>query len=304
MNPACSVKEYEKGKLSKMKKAVTFGEIMLRLQPPSYERFLQAKSFDAVYGGGEANVAVSLSQLGAEAKFVTRLPANPLGVACRNYLRGWGVDTSDIVFGGDRIGIYFCEKGASSGPPTSFTTAPGSSAATASRADYDWERILDGASWFHFTGHHARARRRKSRHRARRLRNGQAEGRHRLLRPELPQKALDAGAGARGDGKALRLRRRAHRQRGGQRRRVRHPRARVGHRGRHPVRRGLRRRGAPAYRALRPDGGGHHAARVGFGFGQRLERDALHPAGRRISRPNTTSISSTAWAAGTASAQG
>lgn len=112
MNPACSVKEYEKGKLSKMKKAVTFGEIMLRLQPPSYERFLQAKSFDAVYGGGEANVAVSLSQLGAEAKFVTRLPANPLGVACRNYLRGWGVDTSDIVFGGDRIGIYFCEKGA------------------------------------------------------------------------------------------------------------------------------------------------------------------------------------------------
>ena len=105
MNPACSVKEYEKGKLSKMKKAVTFGEIMLRLQPPSYERFLQAKSFDAVYGGGEANVAVSLSQLGAEAKFVTRLPANPLGVACRNYLRGWGVDTSDIVFGGDRIGF-------------------------------------------------------------------------------------------------------------------------------------------------------------------------------------------------------
>lgn len=73
-------------------------------------------SFDAVYGGGEANVAVSLSQLGAEAKFVTRLPANPLGFACRNQLRGWGVDTSDIVFGGDRIGIYFCEKGASQRP--------------------------------------------------------------------------------------------------------------------------------------------------------------------------------------------
>ena len=152
MNPACSVKEYEKGKLSKMKKAVTFGEIMLRLQPPSYERFLQAKSFDAVYGGGEANVAVSLSQLGAEAKFVTRLPANPLGVACRNYLRGWGVDTSDIVFGGDRIGIYFCEKGASQRPSNVVYDRAGSSAATASRADYDWERILDGASWFHFTG--------------------------------------------------------------------------------------------------------------------------------------------------------
>ena len=152
MNPACSAKEYEKGKLSKMKKAVTFGEIMLRLQPPSYERFLQAKSFDAVYGGGEANVAVSLSQLGAEAKFVTRLPANPLGVACRNYLRGWGVDTSDIVFGGDRIGIYFCEKGASQRPSNVVYDRAGSSAATASRADYDWERILDGASWFHFTG--------------------------------------------------------------------------------------------------------------------------------------------------------
>ena len=129
MNPACSVKEYEKGKLSKMKKAVTFGEIMLRLQPPSYERFLQAKSFDAVYGGGEANVAVSLSQLGAEAKFVTRLPANPLGVACRNYLRGWGVDTSDIVFGGDRIGIYFCEKGASQRPSNVVYDRAGSSAA-------------------------------------------------------------------------------------------------------------------------------------------------------------------------------
>ena len=132
MNPACSVKEYEKGKLSKMKKAVTFGEIMLRLQPPSYERFLQAKSFDAVYGGGEANVAISLSQLGAEAKFVTRLPANPLGVACRNYLRGWGVDTSDIVFGGDRIGIYFCEKGASQRPSNVVYDRAGSSAATAS----------------------------------------------------------------------------------------------------------------------------------------------------------------------------
>lgn len=152
MNPACSAKEYEKGKLSKMKKAVTFGEIMLRLQPPSYERFLQAKNFDAVYGGGEANVAVSLSQLGAEAKYVTRLPANPLGVACRNYLRGWGVDTSDIVFGGDRIGIYFCEKGASQRPSNVVYDRAGSSAATASRADYDWERILDGASWFHFTG--------------------------------------------------------------------------------------------------------------------------------------------------------
>ena len=135
-----------------MKKAVTFGEIMLRLQPPSYERFLQAGSFDAVYGGGEANVAVSLSQLGAEAKFVTRLPANPLGFACRNQLRGWGVDTSDIVFGGDRIGIYFCEKGASQRPSNVIYDRAGSSAATATRADYDWERILDGASWFHFTG--------------------------------------------------------------------------------------------------------------------------------------------------------
>ena len=117
-----------------MKKAVTFGEIMLRLQPPSYERFLQAGSFDAVYGGGEANVAVSLSQLGAEAKFVTRLPANPLGFACRNQLRGWGVDTSDIVFGGDRIGIYFCEKGASQRPSNVIYDRAGSVSYTHLRA--------------------------------------------------------------------------------------------------------------------------------------------------------------------------
>ena len=88
-----------------MKRAVTFGEVMLRLQPPSYLRFLQTSAFEATYGGAEANVAVSLAQLGVDAAFVTRLPDNPLGAACRNQIRSWGVDTGSIIFGGPRIGI-------------------------------------------------------------------------------------------------------------------------------------------------------------------------------------------------------
>ena len=93
-------------------KILTFGEIMLRLQPFGYKRFMQAEAYEAVYGGGEANVAVSLAQLGADAAFITRLPENAIADKCIKELRGWGVDTSRILRGGDRMGIYFCEKSA------------------------------------------------------------------------------------------------------------------------------------------------------------------------------------------------
>lgn len=135
-----------------MKKTVCFGEIMLRLQPPSYQRFLQARSFDAVYGGGEANVAVSLSQYGLDSVFVTKLPNNPIGHACRNEVRKWGVDTTKITFGGERLGIYFCEKGASQRPSNVVYDRSGSSISAASESDFNWDEIFDGAGWFHFTG--------------------------------------------------------------------------------------------------------------------------------------------------------
>ena len=135
-----------------MKKIVTFGEIMLRLQPPSFERILQAKSFDAVFGGGEANVACSLSNFGMDAAFVSKLPNNPIGISCRNELRKWGVDTSKIVFGGDRLGIYFCEKGASQRASNVVYDRAGSSVAMSEVNDYDWDSIFEGVEWFHFTG--------------------------------------------------------------------------------------------------------------------------------------------------------
>ena len=134
------------------KKVVTFGEIMLRLAPEGYYRFVQAESFGATYGGGEANVAVSLANYGMDAKFVTKLPKHEIGQAAVNALRRYGVDTSDIVRGGDRVGIYFLEKGASQRPSKVIYDRAGSAIATATTADFDWKKILEGAQWFHFTG--------------------------------------------------------------------------------------------------------------------------------------------------------
>ena len=125
---------------------------MLRLAPEGYVRFVQADSFGATYGGGEANVAVSLANFGLDAKYVTKLPKNDVGQAAVNSLRRYGVDTSDIVRGGPRVGIYFLEKGASQRPSKVIYDRAGSSIATAEPSDFDWEKILDGADWFHFTG--------------------------------------------------------------------------------------------------------------------------------------------------------
>ena len=133
-------------------KIVTFGEIMMRLNPEGYQRFVQAEKFEASYAGGEANVAVSLANYGLDASFVTKLPDNPLGAAARNAVRHYGVDTSDIVWGGSRLGIYFVEKGASQRASKVVYDRAGSSIALAKRGDFDWKRILKDAKWFHFTG--------------------------------------------------------------------------------------------------------------------------------------------------------
>lgn len=131
---------------------VTFGEIMMRLNPEGYQRILQAEKFEASYAGGEANVAVSLANYGMDASFVTKLPANPLGEAARNAVRHYGVDTKDIVWGGDRLGLYFVEKGASQRASKVVYDRAGSAIAKAARGDFDWEKIFENADWFHFTG--------------------------------------------------------------------------------------------------------------------------------------------------------
>lgn len=133
-------------------RVVTFGEIMMRLNPEGYLRFVQAERFEASYGGGEANVAVSLANYGFDASFVTKLPENPLGEAARNEVRRFGVDTRDIAWGGPRLGIYFVEKGASQRPSKVVYDRAGSSIALARRSDFDWPKIFRGAKWFHFTG--------------------------------------------------------------------------------------------------------------------------------------------------------
>lgn len=133
-------------------RVVTFGEIMLRLAPPDHQRVLQARIFDITYGGGEANVAVALAQLGIEAAFVTRLPANDVAQACVNQLRGLGVDTRHVLRGGSRMGIYFTEHGASQRAGTVTYDRANSAVAEIKPGQVDWEAVFAGAQWFHFTG--------------------------------------------------------------------------------------------------------------------------------------------------------
>ena len=135
-----------------MSRVITFGEIMMRLNPEGYLRFVQADKFEATYAGGEANVAVSLANYGQDAAFVTKVPSHEIGQAAVNELRRYGVDTSLIVRGGDRLGIYFAEKGASQRPSKVIYDRAGSAISQASTADFDWEKIFAGADWFHFTG--------------------------------------------------------------------------------------------------------------------------------------------------------
>ena len=133
-------------------KVVCFGEIMMRLSPLGYKRFVQADCFEATYAGGEANVAISLANYGNEAVYVTAVPAHEIGQNAVNALRHYGVDTSKILRQGARLGVYYCEKGASQRGSKVIYDRAGSSVALSKREDYDWKTILDGADWFHFTG--------------------------------------------------------------------------------------------------------------------------------------------------------
>ncbi|MBQ7058969.1 MAG: sugar kinase [Firmicutes bacterium] len=135
-----------------MAKVVTFGELMIRLQPYNYERFIQASNLEFTFGGGEANVAVSLANYGLDAVYVTKLPAHAIGQCAVNSLRRYGVDTSKIVRGGDRVGIYFNEKGASQRASVCIYDRAHSAIAEASPSDFDWDAIFEGVDWFHFTG--------------------------------------------------------------------------------------------------------------------------------------------------------
>ncbi len=135
-----------------MAKIVTFGELMLRLQPYHYERFVQCDHVAFSFGGGEANVAVSLANYGMDAAFVTKLPAHAIGQAAVNSLRRYGVDTTKIVRGGDRVGIYFNEKGASQRGSVCIYDRAHSAFGEAKPEEFDWDAIFEGADWFHFTG--------------------------------------------------------------------------------------------------------------------------------------------------------
>ena len=135
-----------------MAKVVTMGEIMLRLSTPGNEKFIQADEFDVCYGGGEANVAVSLANYGHDAEFVTKVPDNPIGECAVAALRKMNVKTDNIAKGGERLGIYFLESGASMRASNVVYDRAHSSISTAEAADFDFDKIFDGADWFHFTG--------------------------------------------------------------------------------------------------------------------------------------------------------
>ena len=135
-----------------MGKVITFGEIMLRLAPNGYYRFFQNDQMQATFGGGEANVAVSLANFGVDTAYVTKLPAHAIGQAAVDSLRYFGVDTSKIVRGGSRVGIYFLEKGASQRGSVCIYDRAHSAIQEAQPEDFDWDAIFDGADWFHFTG--------------------------------------------------------------------------------------------------------------------------------------------------------
>lgn len=135
-----------------MAKVVCFGEIMMRLMPPGYLRLNQAHTLEMTFGGAEANVSVSLANYGVDVSYVTRMPKNGIAEACLQQLRGFGVDVSGIARGGDRLGVYFVERGASMRPSKVTYDRKYASIATAQPGDFDWAKIFEGADWFHWTG--------------------------------------------------------------------------------------------------------------------------------------------------------
>lgn len=134
------------------KKVVTLGEIMLRLTSPGHLRFVQSDSFDVTYGGGEANVSAALCNYGLNGTFVSKVPNNAIGQSAINHLRRYGVDTQFVARGGDRLGIYFLETGASMRASQVIYDRAGASIADVDASEFDWDKIFDGAEWFHTTG--------------------------------------------------------------------------------------------------------------------------------------------------------
>jgi 2-dehydro-3-deoxygluconokinase len=134
------------------KKVITFGEIMLRLSTPGFTRFVQSQSFDATYGGGEANVSVALSNYGMESYFVTKLPKHEIGQSAVNHLRRFGVKDDYIVRGGERVGIYFLETGASQRASKVIYDRANSAVSQIKKGDVDWKKVFEKADWFHWTG--------------------------------------------------------------------------------------------------------------------------------------------------------
>ena len=135
-----------------MKKYINFGEIMLRLKPPNWERFFQSPLLEATFGGGEANVAVGLARFGLDVAYVSVIPDNPIGDACIGELKKQGVDTALIVRKGNRLGIYFLEAGANQRPSKVIYDRSHSAIAEAKPGDINWDKVFNGASWFHITG--------------------------------------------------------------------------------------------------------------------------------------------------------
>ena len=135
-----------------MAEYLSVGEVMLRLKTPGHERFFQSPSFEATFGGGEANVAVALANYGLDSGFVSALPDNPIGEACIRELRSFGVDVSQVQRTGDRVGIYFLEAGANQRPSNVVYDRAESSIASADPADFDWSNVCNGAKWMHITG--------------------------------------------------------------------------------------------------------------------------------------------------------
>src|SRR6478735_9246340 len=135
-----------------MTKVVTFGELMLRLSPPGFERFFQSPVLSATFGGGEANVAASLAHFGLDSHYVTRLPSHAIGDAAVRSLRAEGVHTEHVLRGGRRIGTYFAETGASQRASTVIYDRAHSSISEIPPDAVDWDRVMDGAAWFHVTG--------------------------------------------------------------------------------------------------------------------------------------------------------
>lgn len=138
--------------MNKKTRIITFGEIMLRLKSPGFERFFQSPQLEATFGGGEANVALSLAYFGLEAVFVTMLPDNVIGDACHREVRAYGVDTSEIQRGPGRMGTYFLEAGANQRPSNVVYDRAGSAISRAAVGSLDWDGIFSGADWFHVSG--------------------------------------------------------------------------------------------------------------------------------------------------------